>query len=183
MRNFGWPCYEGGLDANGAPVSRKFDALRRAQPEHLREPVRRSGTATAAPYWAYDHATDGRARRELRRETRRHAISGIAFYPTSGGTFPAAYDGALFFADHSRECIWVMPPAPTACPTRDTVQIFVQARSYPVDLEVGPGGDLFYVDIDDGEIRRIRYTGNPTNQPPTAVANAQADADHRRACR
>ncbi|TMA75824.1 MAG: PKD domain-containing protein, partial [Deltaproteobacteria bacterium] len=40
----------------------------------------------------------------------------------------------------------------------------------PVDLEIGPGGDLYYVDILGNRIVRIRYTSS--NQPPTAVAQA-----------
>ncbi|MGH9193436.1 MAG: PKD domain-containing protein, partial [Acidimicrobiales bacterium] len=39
----------------------------------------------------------------------------------------------------------------------------------PVDLEIGPSGDLFYVDL-GGTIRRIRYFNQ--NQPPIAVASA-----------
>jgi PKD repeat protein len=39
-----------------------------------------------------------------------------------------------------------------------------------VNLENGPGGDLFYVDFDGGTIRRIAYTA--ANQAPVAVADA-----------
>jgi PKD repeat protein len=44
------------------------------------------------------------------------------------------------------------------------------AAGHPVDLKIGPGGDLFYVDMDDGTVHRITYTA--ANQPPTAVINA-----------
>jgi hypothetical protein len=30
-------------------------------------------------------------------------ISAISFYP--GGSYPGSYNGALFFGDHSRDCI------------------------------------------------------------------------------
>ena len=40
----------------------------------------------------------------------------------------------------------------------------------PVDLKIGPGGDLFYVDMDDGTVHRITYTA--ANQPPTAAITA-----------
>src|SRR6185295_9686606 len=36
--------------------------------------------------------------------------------------------------------------------------------------EIGPGGDLFYVDFNGGTIRRIQAVGS--NQPPTAVITA-----------
>ena len=40
----------------------------------------------------------------------------------------------------------------------------------PVDLVTGPGGDLFYVDLVGGTIRRISYY--PDNRPPVAVLDA-----------
>jgi PKD repeat protein len=40
------------------------------------------------------------------------------------------------------------------------------AAGHPVDLKIGPGGDLFYVDMDDGTIHRITYVA--ANQAPTA---------------
>ena len=40
----------------------------------------------------------------------------------------------------------------------------------PVDLEIGPGGDLYYVDIYGGDVRRISYA--PGNQPPVAAIAA-----------
>ena len=51
------------------------------------------------------------------------SISGLAFY--DGGSFPAAYDGALFFADYSRNCIWVMFPGANGLPDPTTRQTFV----------------------------------------------------------
>ncbi len=67
VRNFGWPCYEGGLDENGNPYARirprsdDFDL-------DICENLYAEGTATAAPYWAYDHELPGRAGRGLPRE-------------------------------------------------------------------------------------------------------------------
>src|SRR5204862_412038 len=39
------------------------------------------------------------------------------------------------------------------------LKLIVAAAANPVDIESGPGGDLFYVDFDGGTIRRISYTG------------------------
>ena len=56
---------------------------------------------------------------------------------------------------------------------------FVEAAETPVGIEVGPGGDLFYVDygiVDGvptggaGDIHRIVYT--PGNQAPVAALTA-----------
>ena len=44
------------------------------------------------------------------------------------------------------------------------------AAGHPVDLKIGPGGDLFYVDLEDGTVHRITYTA--ANQPPTAAITA-----------
>ena len=57
----------------------------------------------------------------------------------------------------------------TDCPTSPSARTFVGGAAQPVDLQIGPGGDLFYVDL-GGTIRRIRYFNQ--NQPPTAVASA-----------
>ena len=58
----------------------------------------------------------------------------------------------------------------TASPHRGWSARFVAGAANPVNLENGPGGDLFYVDFDGGTIRRISYAS--ANQPPTAVATA-----------
>jgi PKD domain len=89
--------------------------------------------------------------------------SGLAFY--QGGAYPASYDGALFFADYSRKCVWVMFEQ-GGQPLPSTRQLFARNVD-PVNLKIGSGGDLFNVDF-NGSIRRMRYSSN--NQPPTAVA-------------
>ena len=49
--------------------------------------------------------------------------------------------------------------------------MFANLGIYPVDLKVGPNGDLFFVDIAFGQIRRITYTGSD-NRAPTAHIQA-----------
>jgi len=46
----------------------------------------------------------------------------------------------------------------------------VTGAAGPVELEIGPAGDLFYVDLLGGKVHRIVYT--PGDQAPTAVASA-----------
>jgi PKD repeat protein len=102
------------------------------------------------------------------------SITGVAFY--QGGSYPSQYTGALFFADHSRNEIWAMLPGTDGLPAPSRLQSFVGvdasggAAGHPVDLKIGPGGDLFYVDMDDGTVHRITFTA--ANQPPTAVVSA-----------
>ena len=97
VENFGWPCYEG----NPRAVR-----VRRRQPQHLREPVRaaerdherRTSPTTTATRWSPASPARPAAR----------PSSGLAFAWYASGPYPAAYEGALFFADYSRNCIWVM---------------------------------------------------------------------------
>jgi glucose/arabinose dehydrogenase/chitodextrinase len=157
--NYGWPCYE------GASRFGSFDSLNLDICEDL---YAQSGAVTA-PYWAYDHNTAIVSGENCPNSG--NAIAGLAFYPASGGSFPAGYAGALFFADNSRNCIWALRAGANGLPDANQRVAFAQDASYPVDLEVSPAGDLFYVDIGTGAIRRIRATAS-TNQAPSAVAAA-----------
>jgi PKD repeat protein len=94
------------------------------------------------------------------------AATGLAFYPNSG-PYPAAYQGALFFADYSRNCIWAMKaPSAGALPSPTDIEPFVTTAANPVDLKMGPGGELYYVDLTGGTVRRLRYFDG--NVPPLA---------------
>ena len=80
------------------------------------------------------------------------------------------YNGALFFADYSRKCIWVMLPRRERAARPGEHRDVRRAARPPVDLEIGPDGNLFYVDLDGGTIDRIRYFAN--DLIPTADATA-----------
>ena len=107
---------------------------------------------------------------------RQLSIAGLAFYP-GGRRIPNSYDGALFFADYSRDCIWVMFPGGNGLPSTGNRATFQAPAANPVALEVGPDGALFYADFDGGTIRRIAY--HP-NQPPIASASASPTNGRRR---
>jgi glucose/arabinose dehydrogenase len=172
MRNFGWPCYEGALDASGTPFSKRLDSSD-ALNLNMCESLYADGTASA-PYFAYDQNKAVAAGENCKTAGTKPVgtvISALEFYP-QGGSFPSAYGGALFFGDYARQCIWAMLPGGDGLPDRSNVQPFEGDSAFPVDLTTGPGGDLYYVDIVDGEIRRIHYTGNPANHVPVAVASA-----------
>ena len=155
VSNFGWPCYEGAAPQPG------YQGLGL----NICQSLYTSGSATP-PYFAYARNQQVVAGETC--PTGNSAISGLAFY--EGGTYPASYQGALFFADFSRKCIWRMFAGANGLPDPATRATFVAAASNPVDLQIGPGGDLFYVDFDGGAIRRIRFAGG--NQAPTAVIQA-----------
>jgi hypothetical protein len=90
------------------------------------------------------------------------AIAGLAFeFAPTGGTFPAEYQGALLFADHSRKCIWAMRRNGSGVPAPGLIDTFVTNAANPVHLEFGPDGTLYYVDYDGGTIRRVSYGATP----------------------
>jgi glucose/arabinose dehydrogenase len=156
--NFGWPCYE------GAPRMSNYDGANLTICENLYA----DGTAIG-PYYAYDHSAS-----VVPGDTcplgQGSVISAISFYP--GGSYPGSWNGALFFGDHSRNCIWAMLPGGNGLPNSGNIQPFVvDPSSHPVDLAADPvSGDLFYADFDDGQIHRITWIGG--NTPPQAVASA-----------
>src|SRR4051794_9915358 len=155
--NFGWPCYEG----NGRQGN--YDNLNLSLCENL---YTTGDTNVTAPYYTYNHSAHVDAADTC--PTGGSSISGLAFY--TGGSFGAAYNGALFFSDYSRNCIWVMLRGSNGLPDPATRQVFVPGAAGPVDLQLGPEGDLYYDDMNGGTIRRIR--GSFGNSAPTAVATA-----------
>ena len=153
VENFGWPCYEGSGRQSG------YDGANLNVCENLYA----AGAGTVnAPYYAYDHAAQTGC------GTGSSSVAGLAFY--EGGAYPDNYDGALFFTDYSRKCIWVMERGTNGLPDPAKRSTFATGATGPVDLEIGPGGDLFYADLDGGTIRRIKYFA--ANQPPVARATA-----------
>ncbi|HEX5988995.1 MAG TPA: LamG-like jellyroll fold domain-containing protein [Solirubrobacterales bacterium] len=155
--NFGWPCYEG----NGQSPAYAGAGLNLCKSLYSA-----TGSATS-PLYTYSHSGDVVAGEDCTEAGA--SISGLAFY--EGGSYPAAYKGALFFADYSKRCTWVMfEKEGQIDPT--TRAVFLNEND-PVNLEIGPNGDLFLVDF-NGTLRRIHYPGG--NRAPTAVAKAEPQA-------
>ena len=93
------------------------------------------------------------------------SISGLSFY--TGTSYPAQFQGSLFFSDYSRQCIWVMMRGGNGLPDPTNVQPFINGAAGPVQLRTGPNGDLFYVDFNGGRLHRIVYTARaPTARRP-----------------
>jgi glucose/arabinose dehydrogenase len=153
--NFGWPCYEGTARQSG------YDGANLTLCESL------YGTGQTAPHFAYNHSASVVAGDGC--PTGGSSVSGIAFETDSN--YPAAYDGALFFSDSSRGCIWAMQRGSNGLPDPATIVPFVTGVNVPVQVLTGPGGDLYYIALGAGQIRRVSYPAG-TNQPPTAVASA-----------
>ena len=155
--NFGWPCYEGSGRQSGYSNAN----LNLCTSLYAQGPG-----AVTAPFYTWSHAAKVVPGESC--PTGSSSSAGLSFYVD--GPFPDDYDGALFFSDYSRDCIWVMKRNGDALPNPSSVTTFAAAAANPVDVQVGPDGALYYADFDGGTIRRIEYAA--ANQPPVAVATA-----------
>ncbi|HZJ25893.1 MAG TPA: PQQ-dependent sugar dehydrogenase, partial [Acidimicrobiia bacterium] len=156
--NYGWPCYEGNDRQPG------YEGTNLGVCTDL---YNAGASAVESPLYTYNRnehpvASDGCP------IDQGSALAGVAYYnqPTGPGVtpYPTKYDGALFFTDYNRKCIWVMLNGANGQPDPTKLEAFDTLAGGAVDLVLGPSGDLFYPNLIDGEIHRIRYF--PTNTPP-----------------
>ncbi|MEH1873414.1 Calx-beta domain-containing protein [Nostoc sp.] len=139
--NFGWPFYEGGLDANNNIVSLK-------QPNYSNLDAAKafysSGKSVAAPAYTYKHFGS-------------NSIVLGDFY--TGSTFPSIYQGALFVGDFSQGTIDAL--------TFDSQGKIVSVKRFasqadrpnlgvPTQITTGKDGNLYYANLTGGEIDRFR---------------------------
>jgi glucose/arabinose dehydrogenase len=160
LYNSGWPCFEG-PEPNATYIGLGLNIC---------DGLYADPNATAVPFFYYYH------RGPLVPEdpcpySNGNALSGMAFY--EGEAFPASYEGALFFSDSVRGCIYAMFAGPDGRPDPSTLIPFVSDTGlYPgIDIEVGPEGDLFYTELfgpefSPGSVHRVSYFSG--NQPPVA---------------
>jgi glucose/arabinose dehydrogenase/PKD repeat protein len=151
VENFGWPCYEG--DRTGSARQPGYDSANVAICENLYG----QPNAVVPPYVSYKHREP-----VIQNEAcpiGGSSIAGLAFQFYTGGQYPSEYDGALFFADYSRSCIWVMQRSGSELPSPSNIKSFAGGAATPVQLTTSPGGELFYADVAGGTVRRIRFTG------------------------
>ncbi len=161
VENFGWPCFEGRSRQEG------YDASDLS----LCESLYATPSAHSAPLYTYRHGSsvaddDGC-------DSEDSSISGLAFY--DGGSFPAEYGGALFFADYSRRCIWAMLPGSDGRPAPANRRVFLRGAPGAVDLTIGPDGALYYAALTDDSVRRVRYSnGAPLAQVTASPTHGSA---------
>jgi glucose/arabinose dehydrogenase len=161
-KNFGWPAYEGGLDANGAPINVRtpsYENLPAVTPFYPGGP---QAITPDRPVFAFRHQGDG------------DAIIMGEYY--TGNTFPTFYDNALFYSNASRGTVSTVFFDATGNVTG--TQLFADNLKGITQLNVGPDGSLYYVNLGipigggtgTGSIGRWRPTaaGTAPNAPPTA---------------
>ncbi|HEY2512387.1 MAG TPA: PQQ-dependent sugar dehydrogenase, partial [Polyangiaceae bacterium] len=155
-RNFGWPCFEGN--------STQYTGLN----------ICPTQAQTTAPYFLYNHGAQVTAGDGC--PTGSSSVAGMAFYG-GASNYPSSYNNALFFSDYSRHCVWVMLPGTGGDPNPANVIPFASGAQGPVDLQIGPDGNVYYSDFDGGKIWRIEYgpiavaSGNPTGGPTPLTVN------------
>jgi glucose/arabinose dehydrogenase len=171
LPNAGWPCYEGPAIATG------FKNLGTNMCADL---YAQGSSAWTKPFYSYSHYTTltptGPCFNPVEGKDG-GSPTGLAFYGGStGGTadYPAKYDGGLFFVDFDRDCLAFFPKGSGGVPNASGMELVASSIGNPVDLRTGPGGDLYYVDHDNGRIVRIRYVLTP-------VARASADPSEAKA--
>jgi glucose/arabinose dehydrogenase len=160
--NSGWPCYEGDYRNDW------FENLHLDRCEALyKEPSR-----VSEPFYSYNHYAPAVPGDDCPQEYG-SAITGAAIYP--GGGFPAEYDGALFFADSVRGCIYVIRDGGAVGGLdTDTARPFLtDGGPYTgADLEMGPDGNLYYLSLyGDEALHRISY------EPTLPIAKVSADKE------
>ncbi len=159
--NNGWPCYEAGVKPSSFAKLNQCKALYAA-----------GAGAVNAPFFSYAHSAKLGPNDTCR--TGSSAISGLAFY--TGSSYPAAYNGALFFGDYARSCIWVMRAGANGVPDPSTVATVIPTADHPdpVSIQADPiSHDIFYVDINPGTVHRITYAGGGGgNRAPVASFTA-----------
>ena len=150
--NFGWPCYEGPVPEAG------FQAQRTPRCEALYA----APSAVTQAYYQYRHGVavvPGENCNTSSDQSPNSSITALGFYNGTG--YPAEYQGALFFADYARGCIWAMKLGPAGQPDPSRIELVLDRAGTPVDLQIGPDGNLYYVDIWIGTVNRLVYQGEP----------------------
>ena len=141
--NYGWPCYEGNFQQSGYAPAAVCQSL-----------YQQGSSAVTFGVTAWNHNGASAA-----------SIGGT-FY--TGTLYPAQYQGAYFYADYGQNLIrYLIVDSGNRLSGGPTG--FATSADGPVDIEMAPEGNLWYLAINTGELRRIRFTSG--NAPPTAVAS------------
>ena len=146
--NFGWPCFEG--DSPQPSYQAAFPATCGPLP----------ASSITKPIYFYGHG-EGQA-----------VIGGTVYSATQ---FPAAYRGNFFLADYPSQ--WIRRIVFDATGNVSSVQPFAANTGGIVSLEMGRDGALYYIVLETGQIRRIRYASAPTaaaSATPTTGASPLA---------
>ncbi|MBE9046646.1 PQQ-dependent sugar dehydrogenase [Pleurocapsales cyanobacterium LEGE 10410] len=150
--NFGWPYYEGG---NGESRRTPPYAGRRDFQEFYN-----SNPDVTPPIFARSHSSDYRA------------VMVGDFY--TGETYPEIYQGALFFADFTGDTVDALRfdeegNVETAIRFADSEKAIERIAQ----ISMGPDSNLYFLDHDDGTIKRWVFNGVESEQEEPLVFQAE----------
>jgi glucose/arabinose dehydrogenase len=137
--NLGWPCYEASARSLGYEPKAVCQALYAAGQSAVRQPL---------VEWPH---SGGSA-----------AATGGAFY--TGTTYPEEYQGKYFYGDYALG--WMRSLQVDANDQAvGAPSDFLSGLGGPVDIEMGPDGNLYYLAINGGKFLSVRYDDG--SQPVT----------------
>ncbi len=127
--NLGWPCFEGTLRTEGYRETELCEAFYRTPPARLHDPLL-----------------------ELRHPD---SISLTLGDFSTGLAFPTRFQNALFFGDWGKGWLRYAEIGPEGQLGRGTP--FARNTAGPVTITTGADGMLYYLALNAGELRRIRF--------------------------
>lgn len=199
--NFGWPCYEGGIQIpsqcstavppqNIRPPVEGGNTINRENSRYKQEP---STSALCAPIYAaqqnnpqpparvipplfaYEHEVDC----PNGKKDKGASVTGIAFYPGTGGSYPDEFKEALFYGDYAIRKVRYLTFDAAGKPTgKDFGKEIAASAQGVVQLLTGPDTNIYELTLDirtkKSELRRIRYAGGTA--PPSVAISANPSA-------
>ncbi len=144
-KNYGWPCFEG--TSRGTPAS--------GGPGYVCD-----APGATDPLYFYQHNSAFAG-----------SVTAGAF--PSGSAYPAEFSNSLFFGDYAQNWIrrLVLDDANNVLSVQQDV---IDNPGGPVDLSTGPDGNVYYIAIYTGELKRLVYTTG--NRNPIASIGATPTA-------
>jgi glucose/arabinose dehydrogenase len=139
--NYGWPCFEG--TSRSTPAS--------GGPGYVCD-----APGAVAPLYFYQHNSAFAG-----------SVTAGAF--PGGAAYPSQYSNSLFFGDYAQDLIkrLVLDSANNVLSVQQDV---IDNPGGPVDLSTGPDGNVYYLAIYTGELKRLVYTTG--NRNPIAAISA-----------
>jgi glucose/arabinose dehydrogenase len=131
--NLGWSCYEGGRVQQDFSHYETCQALYEEGPDAVHPPL---------VIWSRQEGSS--------------AVVGGVFY--TGENYPEKYHNAFFYGDYIRSFIRFIHVDENSELLDGPVE-FANRVGGPVDFEMGPDGDLYYLALHHGELRQVVYDG------------------------
>jgi glucose/arabinose dehydrogenase/endonuclease YncB( thermonuclease family) len=142
--NLGWPCYEGSFVQSGYEPKAVCQSLY-AQGQ--------SAVKFSLTEW-YHGGTSA-------------AATGGVFY--SGTAYPPEYQGAYFYGDYATNLLRTLRVDANNNLTGGPYD-FITSADGPSKIEAGPDLNIYYLALNAGELRRIRYVAGSDTTPPTVLS-------------